>query len=197
MVDGIDLGNKLTVSLADAIKELAAATAANNAAKALLPGSAGAAFTGDQKAVYEAYVRSGAGTPDAEGFKFWTDAVTNGVSLEAVIAEIEAINNAKYGKNSHASGLAFVPSDGYQMTAHIGEGVIDARTMQGLRKYGIPASNRGDEVLASEVRRLVQVNEKQAALIAGLLAQTQRNGTQASTDVEQQTRRLTSRSTSL
>ena len=199
MVEGIDLGNKITMSLADAIKELSAATAANTAAKALVPPSAGggAAFTGDQKAIYEAYVRSGAGTPDAAGFQFWNNAVNNGASLSQIVAEIEAINAGKFGANSHASGLAFVPHDEYRMVGHIGEGVIDARTMQGLRKYGIPANRGGDEVLAGEVRRLVQVNEKQAALIAGLLAQTQRNGAQASTDVEQQTRRLTSRSTSL
>lgn len=200
MVEGIDLGNKLTVSLADAIKELSAATAANTAAKALVPPSAGgggAAFTGDQKAIYEAYVKSGAGTPDAAGFQFWNDAVNNGASLSQIVAEIEAINAGKYGANSHASGLAFVPRDEYPMVAHIGEGVIDARTMQGLRKYGIPTNRGGDEVLAGEVRRLVQINERQAAMIAGLLAQTQRNGAQASADVEQQTRRLTSRSTAL
>jgi len=55
---------------------------------------------------------------------------------------------------SHASGLDYVPFNGYRAELHQGEAVIDARTMQGMRKYGIQSSN--DEGLKNEIIKLRQ-----------------------------------------
>jgi len=53
---------------------------------------------------------------------------------------------------SHANGLSYVPFDGYRAELHQGESVIDARTMQGMRKYGIQSSN--DDGLKNEIIKL-------------------------------------------
>jgi len=61
---------------------------------------------------------------------------------------------------SHATGLANVPFDGYRAELHKDEAVIDARTMSGLRKYGININNGGNQQLITEVqamRREIQV----------------------------------------
>jgi hypothetical protein len=51
-----------------------------------------------------------------------------------------------------ASGLPHVPYDEYPARLHEGEAVIDARTLQGMRRYGIPAG--GDRGLVRELQRL-------------------------------------------
>ena len=48
---------------------------------------------------------------------------------------------------SHATGLANVPFDDYRANLHKGEAVIDARTMQGMRKYGIASNNSSNAKL--------------------------------------------------
>jgi hypothetical protein len=55
----------------------------------------------------------------------------------------------------HATGLANVPYDGYLMTAHAGEAVIDAGTISSLRRYGIPVNGgaANDDLLA-EIKAL-------------------------------------------
>ena len=85
----------------------------------------------------------------------------------------------------HATGLANVPYDGYLMTAHAGEAVIDAGTMSSLRRYGISA-NQGaaNDDLLMEVRALraesVELRKEVVALRQG-----------SSTDVKEQTARIT------
>lgn len=55
---------------------------------------------------------------------------------------------------SHATGLSVVPFDGYQAELHQGEAVIDARTMKGLRQYGIPVTRQASSSDASLLREL-------------------------------------------
>lgn len=55
---------------------------------------------------------------------------------------------------SHKDGLYSVPFDGYTATLHQGEAVVDARTMSGLRQYGINTSNGSNGALIAEIKAL-------------------------------------------
>jgi len=52
---------------------------------------------------------------------------------------------------SHANGLYSVPFDGYMATLHEKEAVIDAGTMSGLRKYGVPINDNRSGGKSSKV----------------------------------------------
>lgn len=76
-------------------------------------------------------------------------------SLEARLSDLKV-------DGSHETGLASVPFDGYIGRLHKDEGVIDARTMAGMRKYGIPtsSSNNNSQILVE----LRQINQRLAKL---------------------------------
>jgi hypothetical protein len=69
----------------------------------------------------------------------------------------------------HADGLPWVPYDDYTARLHAGEAVVDAATMSGLRRYGIPVrggqGGQDNAALLAELRGL-------RAEVNGLRAET-------------------------
>lgn len=74
---------------------------------------------------------------DQAGLAYWLQDLKNGATLAQIAQSI--INSSEY-KNSHATGLAKVPYDGYKAVLHKDEAVIDAATMSSLKRYGIPVA---------------------------------------------------------
>jgi hypothetical protein len=86
-----------------------------------------------------------------------------------------------YELPGHADGLARVPYDDYAARLHAGEAVIDAGTMTGLRRYGIPvhsAAPAGGSVdstaLIAEVRALRADNADLRAEVRAVVTHTAR-----------------------
>lgn len=76
---------------------------------------------------------------------------------EQTVALLTQIRDRLNPEGSHADGLAEIPYDGYVARAHRGEAIIDARTMSGLRRYGIPVqpgSSSDNGQVASAINRL-------------------------------------------
>lgn len=80
---------------------------------------------------------------------------------------VQALIVSKAPTGSHAAGLPYVPYDGYIGELHRGEAVIDAGTMQGLRRYGIAAQgasdNRTTEILA-RIEALLRESDQPIAI---------------------------------
>lgn len=98
---------------------------------------------------------------NASGSDYQADYTQVLAGLEAVASLIEAEADAELD-GSHAHGLAHVPWDGYKAELHEGEAVIDASTMQGLRKYGINGGSQSNdtsrmETLLGEVVELLEL----------------------------------------
>lgn len=77
--------------------------------------------------------------------------------LDTVIGTLDRAQDmivAKAPTGSHATGLPYVPYDGYIGELHRGEAVIDAGTMQGLRRYGIAAQGASDNRVAEILARI-------------------------------------------
>ena len=66
---------------------------------------------------------------------------------------------------SHANGIASIPFDGYIAKTHKDEAIIDAGTMSGLRKYGIPVNGSRN---SGDVKQLLPALEKIKAAIDGM-----------------------------
>jgi hypothetical protein len=86
-----------------------------------------------------------------------------------------------YELPGHADGLARVPYDDYAARLHAGEAVIDASTMTGLRRYGIPihsAAPAGSSIdataLIAEVRALRADNADLRAEVRAVVTHTAR-----------------------
>jgi hypothetical protein len=77
--------------------------------------------------------------------------------LQAQTDALNSLNVVTVGmgvNGSHANGLSRVPFDGYTAELHRDESVIDARTMSGLRRYGINTGGGSDKALIAEIRAL-------------------------------------------
>lgn len=71
---------------------------------------------------------------------------------------------------SHATGIARIPFDGYLAETHKDEAIIDARTMQGLRKYGINTSGSSDALIVEVKALRSDVINMQSTLHSGNVA---------------------------
>lgn len=156
------MGTRLAVmSVEDAMTNLSANIAVLAAAQKNVPATAGGGggvlggLSATEQAVYDAYKSSGLGYLDAEGFKFWTDAINNGANVGAIVDQIKDINGAKNAliDGSHATGLNWVPWDSYIAELHAGEMVLpadDARVYRALQNApdmsaaGMQVANRLD-----------------------------------------------------
>ena len=94
---------------------------------------------------------------------YTADAITvEDQMLEELKAQTNALQNLTVAQvdatldGSHASGLSSVPFDGYRAELHQGEAVIDARTMRGLRQYGIRTSSDSNQILVAELKAIKQ-----------------------------------------
>ncbi|NPA72671.1 MAG: hypothetical protein GXO35_07565 [Gammaproteobacteria bacterium] len=77
-----------------------------------------------------------------------TDALNN-------LNVVNVVNVVSVGVDgSHATGLSNVPFDGYRAELHKDEAIIDARTMSGMRKYGISTSSNNNADLIVEIKAL-------------------------------------------
>lgn len=77
-------------------------------------------------------------------------------SRQETVGMLEHLATVMQADGSHASGLSYVPSDGYRAELHKGEAVIDADTMKGLRKYGISAGG-SDPKAAGHLKRIEEL----------------------------------------
>ncbi|OQX12806.1 MAG: hypothetical protein BWK73_13910 [Thiothrix lacustris] len=113
---------------------------------------------------------------EPEGQKYWVDQLKSGVKLEDLIsrfvdAAVEKGEWAKVHPNSHATGLDYVPYDDYKASLHKGEAVIDAASMNAMRKYGIPLRSQasgGNIVVNVDMQALVNKVESLTAEVRAL-----------------------------
>jgi ABC-type transporter Mla subunit MlaD len=188
----LDAANGTTLavlSVKDAITNLATALLGLKAANANAGSGIStpvANMTAAEKAVYDAYKSSGIGYLDQEGFSFWTKAINDGFDPASIIQQIKDINNGKNNSainGSHATGLDYVPFDGYVAELHRGERVqtaAEARVSD--RMYSAPmargASGGDSAEVAAELRALrqeVQGLRSEAQAIAKHTSSTAKN----------------------
>ncbi len=74
--------------------------------------------------------------------------------LEKQTALLNGVDIVGTANGSHATGIARIPFDGYLAETHKDEAIIDARTMQGLRKYGVNTGQSNNSELVVEVKAM-------------------------------------------
>jgi tape measure domain-containing protein len=109
---------------------------------------------------------------DTGGLNYWLEKMAQGTGISDVISSI--LSSTEFsGKhpNSHATGLDYVPYDDYKANLHRGEAVIDAASMNAMRKYGIPLQSRssgGNIVVNVDMQALVSKVESLTAEVRSL-----------------------------
>ncbi len=164
-LDRLDIMVFGLITINDSVLSVAEAIAALNLAKATeaaLPGSPSGVYYGSSngaaaQTIEDLYTINLGRAPDAAGLAYWSAQFGNSISpAEAQQFALAAMPEYLSKLPGHADGLASVPYDNYPARLHKKEAVIDAPTMAGLRKYGIPTTNGSDEETKSLLRELLK-----------------------------------------
>lgn len=153
-VSGLVTVNESVLSVVAAIKQLT--TIMGESGKGTAAASASSSIT----SLYQSLLGR---APDAGGMQFWTSQLGNGISIAAIANAISQSPEYLAIHGSHATGLGYVPFNGYRAELHKGEGVLTASENADYRG-GLVAAVRALQTEVAELRK--EQAQQTGALIA-------------------------------